>query len=142
MSETSRARFVQRHTDLTYQQALESVRAQWRDARVMQETTGWSAAVCHLVLADSERGMMHVQEELYTEIHRLLMEGEYRRCNALLGGFECDKYPSIVGIGILRAAFPVRESLSAWAALRDKLAIQMERHGENLRLMRGLLDNT
>jgi len=123
MSEKSRARFLQRHTDMSYQQALQRVRSQWPAAVSLHKRMGWPLTTCDLYLVDKDKALHRVQEDLYTRVHTLLHEGNYVSCNELLASFEHDKYPLIVGIGMLRAALPARGMLPAWDVLRDKVLL-------------------
>jgi len=74
-------------------------------------------------------------EDLFTEIHKALLQEKYEECNELLEGLQIGKLPTITLIGALRAAFPVREKLPAW----EPLLREIEKVTSNKRWLRGLL---
>lgn len=73
-------------------------------------------------------------EDLFTEIHKALMKDDFEQANAFLEVMRVGKHPRIHIIGALRAAFPVREQLSAWQPLLEEVAKVTDK-----RLLRGLL---
>lgn len=75
-------------------------------------------------------------EELFTEMHRFVLNEKYLACEELLKTFDPERCPRIVGVGLLRACFPVRGQLPSWIPLRDRLKNDI---GVPEHLLRGLL---
>ena len=101
--------------------------------------TSWEEAKAHMEKGKFRPvGTQELMEDVFTEIHTLLFNEQYEECNEIIRRWKIWSwfFPPIVGIGVLRAAFPVREKLEKWEVLLAELKMRL---GEEDRLLRGLV---
>ena len=78
-------------------------------------------------------------ESLYQEVRELIFHLDFPKVDDLLGDFDAWSFPPIVGVGLLRASFSVRDLLLNWTPLREEVKVWILEKNESLTLLRGLL---
>lgn len=83
---------------------------------------------------------LRVMEDLFTQEHAFLKEGDYEACDVLLQEFDVTEYPPIVAVGLLRGAFAAKSKLPAWDGLLGRTQVRIQSlGGDSERLLRGLV---